>query len=106
MENDYWLNRIRTEVMPVLQEKIGIEKVFLFGSRAKGGYQEDSDIDLIIISHKFENIPVLKRMTTVLKLLRFPKHLDILCYTPKEFEEIQKTSAIVRDAMINSYTVT
>ena len=105
MDNEYWLNKIRTEVMPILQQSFNPQKVLLFGSRAKGNSTPDSDIDLIIVSDFFSDIHPLKRMTLVLKKIRFPKHIDVLCYTTEEFEKIQKTSAIVLDAINNSYAL-
>ena len=105
MDNEYWINRLRTEVMPILQQSINPQKVLLFGSRAKGNNDPDSDIDIIIVSDYFRDIHPLKRMTFVLKKIRFPKHIDALCYTPEEFEKIQKTSVVVWDAVNNSYTL-
>ena len=106
MNNEYWINRIRTEVLPILQQNINPEKVLLFGSRAKGNSNSSSDIDIIIVSRLFYDIHPLKRMTLVLKKIKFPKHIDILCYTPEEFEKIKETSAIVQDAIKNSYALT
>jgi predicted nucleotidyltransferase len=34
----------------VLRDKFSLEKVILFGSRARGDYDEHSDIDLLIVS--------------------------------------------------------
>lgn len=105
MDNEYWINKIRTEVMPILRKNYNPQKVLLFGSRAKGNSLSGSDIDLIIVSDFFRDIHPLKRMTLVLKKIKFPKHIDALCYTPEEFEKIQKSSAIVLDAMNNSYSL-
>ena len=71
----------------------------LFGSRAQGKAREESDLDVIIISDEFRNIPFIKRMTTIRRAVRFPKHVDYLCYTPEEFENIKTTSSIVMDAL-------
>lgn len=38
-------------------------------------------------------------MENMLKLVRFPKHVDYLCYTPEEFERIKDSSSIVEDAL-------
>ena len=105
MDNEYWINKIRVEVIPVVQQSINPQKVLLFGSRARGNSNPDSDIDIIIVSDFFRDIHPLKRMTLVLKRIRFPKHIDVLCYTPEEFETIRKTSAIVMDAVNNSYVL-
>jgi hypothetical protein len=102
MENEYWINKIRFEVMPILREKFNPQKVLIFGSRVKGNHNPDSDIDMIIVSELFQDVPIIKRMSLVLKQIRFPKHIDVLCYTPDEFERIQNTSAIIQEALANS----
>ncbi len=97
--SDVWLDRFQKEALPRIVREFKPVKVIFFGSRVKGGAKEDSDIDVIIISEAFRGIPFLKRMEKVLKVARFPKHVDFLCYTPEEFERIKDSSAIVREAM-------
>lgn len=77
----------------------------MFGSRVKGKGSDDSDLDVIIISDKFKTLHKLKRMSLVLKQINFEKHVDILCYTPDEFKRAKRTSAIVQDALENSYYI-
>ena len=43
----YTIDEIREKVKPIA-EKYGIEKVWLFGSYARGEATEDSDVDLMI----------------------------------------------------------
>jgi hypothetical protein len=38
-------------------------------------------------------------MPFMLKTVRFAKHVDFLYYAPAEFERIQHTSAVVREAL-------
>jgi hypothetical protein len=38
-------------------------------------------------------------MSLLLKLVRFPIHVDIICYTPEEFERIKVWSPVIRDAL-------
>ena len=44
---DYSISEISDIVAPIA-EKYGVKKVFLFGSRARGDYREDSDYDFSI----------------------------------------------------------
>ena len=44
---DYSISEISNIVAPIA-EKYGVKKVFLFGSRARGDYREDSDYDFSI----------------------------------------------------------
>ena len=67
--------------------------------RLKIGINENSDIDVIMVSNYFLKIPFVKRMPLVLKKIRFKKHIDIICYTPSEFEKIRKTSIILKEAL-------
>lgn len=85
--------------LPVLVAQLQPERVILFGSRARGEAHSDSDLDVIVVAQAFENIPFLKRMPMVLRIVRFPRHIDFLCYTPAEFEQVMQTSAIVHQAV-------
>ncbi len=44
---DYSVSEIR-DIVAQIAEKYGVKKVFLFGSRARGDYREDSDYDFSI----------------------------------------------------------
>jgi len=79
-----------------------VEGVFLFGSCATGKAKEDSDIDLVIISSDFKGIDFLKRLE-FLSALRSSNmtrsvSMDIIGYTPQEFENIEKESIVMRRA--------
>ena len=103
---DYWIERFRREALPKIVEEFKPEKVILFGSRIRGDARKDSDIDVIVISSHFEDIPFLKRMPLLLKKVPFPKHVDYLCYTPIEYEKIKKESSVIADALENSLEIT
>ena len=100
--HDVWINRFAKEVLPIIVKELQPSKVLFFGSRAQGIATEDSDIDVIIISEHFKDIPFIERMVKVLKLARFPKHVDYLCYTPEEFMNIKTSSTIIENALENS----
>jgi uncharacterized protein len=64
------------------------EKIILFGSYAAGNPTNDSDVDLLVI--KDTDLPRHKRSFDIQKLLRGSMiPMDILVYTPKEFEQEQ-----------------
>jgi len=44
-------------------------------------------------------------MPLVLKKVRFPKHVDYLCYTKEEYEKIKDESAIIKDALKHSIEI-
>lgn len=61
------------------------ERVYLFGSWARGEGDELSDVDLVII--KRTTTPFLERLREVAKFLPLETGgVDILVYTPEEFE--------------------
>ena len=69
-----------------IKDKFTPERVYLFGSRARGEELVQSDLDIIIVSKKFCGIRFMDRITEVLKLIDPPVGIDLLCYTPQEFE--------------------
>ena len=75
------------------------EKIILFGSRARGDNLIESDIDLIIISKKFEELSWPKRLEKVSELWDGFITLEPLCYTPKEFKIKTKQLGIVHQAI-------
>ena len=103
--NDMWLQRFEIKVLPVLVSEFKPESVIIFGSRITGKAFEGSDIDVLIISDFFKDIPFIKRMPMVLRTARFEKHVDYICYTPTEFENIKDKSSIITDALENGRKV-
>jgi len=99
MEEDAWLQKFRKEALPLIIREVHPEKVFAFGSRARGTATEESDLDIIIISKSFRDIPFLQRMPMILNRVQFAKHVDYLCYTPEEFRRVKQTSSILLDAL-------
>ncbi|NHI94994.1 MAG: nucleotidyltransferase domain-containing protein [Candidatus Lokiarchaeota archaeon] len=99
MKTDRWITSFKVTALPKLLETFKPVKILLFGSRAKGTATEDSDLDIIIVSDFFEPIPFLERMPIVLKLIAFPKHVDIICYSEKEFLNLKNKSSILIDAL-------
>jgi len=76
---------------------IEINRAFLFGSRARGDYLEESDWDVMIISPEFAGIPFPDRPTMVLR--RIPlRRVELLCYTEEEFQRRVEEIGIVAEA--------
>lgn len=73
------------------------EKIILFGSLARGDWDEVSDIDLMVIYHTDKVF--LDRMKELYLCWNIPKAVDILAYTPGEFEKMMNESSLVADAM-------
>ncbi|MBU4331732.1 nucleotidyltransferase domain-containing protein [Patescibacteria group bacterium] len=84
-----------------LQKKIKVDGVLLFGSFAWGKPTKHSDIDLVIISPDF----VKKKFDNRLDFLTQARDekacqvaMDVIGYTPKEFAQAEKFSAILTQA--------
>ena len=99
MSPQEWLKTFRSDALPVIRRQFAPERMVLFGSHARGTATAASDIDVILVSSRFEGVPFVRRMPMVLKAIRFRKHVDALCYTPAEFERIKTSSAVVADAL-------
>ena len=75
--NDLWIEKFRREALPGLSREFKPDKVIAFGSRIRGTAREESDIDVILVSSYFNDIPFLKRMPLVLRKVPFPNMLII-----------------------------
>ena len=100
---DSWIEKFVSDALPLIKNRLKTDRVLIFGSRATGTAKNDSDLDIIILSDAFKDIPFIRRMPFVLNLLKFQKHIDALCYTESEFEKIKNESTIVQDALKNGY---
>ncbi|NJK52041.1 MAG: nucleotidyltransferase domain-containing protein [Leptolyngbyaceae cyanobacterium SU_3_3] len=83
----------------VLREIYDPRSIRVFGSMATGTVHEWSDIDLVIV--KETNQRFLERTKEVLRLLQPKVGLDVLVYTPAEFEQLCQERAFVRDEIVN-----
>lgn len=76
-----------------------VEKVILFGSRARNDHLKTSDFDFIIVSPDFEGVHFTKRMSSIYEYWDEQYDIEPLCYTPEEFEEKKKEIGIVSKAV-------
>jgi uncharacterized protein len=90
-----WIDRF----VAVITDKYAPEKILLFGSRARGDHLVDSDVDVLIVSKKFEGTNWLKRIRDVSIYWEGLVTLEPICYTPAEFEEKKKMIGIVNEAV-------
>ena len=81
--------------------RINVKYALLFGSAARGTMNKDSDIDLIVLSDDFKNMDLGKRLVALSRLRgrEFIKQpMDILGYTPSEFNSLARRSAMFAEA--------
>lgn len=84
-----------------LESRLKVKKALLFGSAARGEMTKNSDIDIIVISNDFKKMDLINRLVFLSRLrgrefLDWP--MDILGYTPKEFNKLSKISTMFSEA--------
>ncbi|MDD9954335.1 MAG: nucleotidyltransferase domain-containing protein [Candidatus Woesearchaeota archaeon] len=81
---------IITTVREAVAKHILVDRVYLFGSRARGDAHEDSDYDFAIISESFNGMRFIERQLLIRPLIRNAigyVPFDVVCYTPEEYEK-------------------
>ena len=81
-----------------LRHRYHVSELILFGSRAEGRADEESDYDLIVVSADFQDMDFAERIRSVYKLWTNDIGIDILCYTPQEFTKKTRQIGLVSDA--------
>lgn len=93
------MDKKAVEAVKLFAEKAGkefhLERIILFGSRARDDYSDNSDIDLIILSKDFEAMDFISRANAVRKYWESGYKVDFFCYPPEQFKDvISKYSSI------------
>ena len=95
---DERVERFRREYLPRLVEKFRPTRVLVFGSRARGDALKHSDLDLLVVSEAFAGVRWLDRSVRVLEELDVRFGVELLCYTPEEYDRKVEELGIVRVA--------
>jgi predicted nucleotidyltransferase len=66
---------------------------------------EESDVDLIVISNSFRGLSSLERAKMLLEDWSFVEELDLLMYTPEEFDKIRQR-LLVREMLAHAVDLT
>lgn len=82
----------------LLKEFYKPQFILLFGSMSTDKIHEWSDIDLVIIKETSQRF--LDRTKEVIQLLQPRVVLDVLVYTPSEFDQLCQNRAFVRDEIL------
>jgi predicted nucleotidyltransferase len=76
------------KIVRQLKSRYHPETIILFGSLAKGSGRAQSDIDLVVV--KRTQKPFMDRLREVALLHHARVGVDILVYTPEEWERLQR----------------
>jgi predicted nucleotidyltransferase len=101
MDATRWRNRLQAELdryLSLLLEHASPEKVILFGSLAQDEVQAWSDIDLVVVRPTEDRF--LDRTKEMLRLLKPRVGLDVLVYTPEEFEQLCRERAFFQQEIV------
>lgn len=84
---------LSTEILDAIRSglvsKFSPEKIFLFGSQARGDADNKSDIDLVVITEiKEDRLTMMNKMRLVLSSVNYP--VDVIVLTESEFERDKK----------------
>ena len=93
-----FLERELNRWLPLLIKHEQPDKIILFGSYCAGEIGEWSDLDMVIV--KETDAPFLDRTRQVLALLRPRVGLDVLVYTPEEFEQLSRERVFLREEIV------
>lgn len=88
-----------------LERRHELQQVILFGSLAEGSFGPDSDVDLILVSPKFEGKKFFKRPGDIHLAWDLGVPVDLLCFTPKEFEERRHGVNIISHALAHGVQI-
>jgi uncharacterized protein len=82
----------------LLKEHGNPEKVILFGTLATGQVHEWSDIDLVIVERT--ELSFFQRLRRIRKLLQPRVGIDVMAYTPEEFNQLSAERPFFRDEIV------
>ena len=82
-----------------VRQAMKVERLVFFGSRVKGDHFKTSDYDFIIVSEDFRGIRFPLRPLKVYDFWDWDVPLEVLCYTPDEFERKSRQFCIVSEAL-------
>lgn len=82
------MNKKIHKIRDIIIDHYKPDKIFLFGSHARGNPGIDSDVDILVVSDREQHLPRYKRGLNVrLKLADISIPKDILFYTHDDLEQ-------------------
>lgn len=83
--------QIKKLVEPIFK-KYGVEKAYVFGSYARGDYNENSDIDIIIVAKNIKSLFIIGMILEALKQA-LNKEVDLIeeeCFEEDQMEDFEQ----------------
>jgi len=95
------LDQLRAElerILPLVIREYKPERVLLFGSAVSGVVTEWSDLDIVIVKETEKRF--YDRLAEVMKVIRPRVGIDILVYTPAEWQQLSAENAFIREEVL------
>jgi len=68
-------------------KKFSPDKIILYGSLARGDYNQNSDIDILVIKKKLTHKRMIDRMLQLDRYLEFGLPVEAVIFTPREIQD-------------------
>jgi predicted nucleotidyltransferase len=95
------------EEIRAFMRRARVGEVWLYGSWARGDQREWSDVDLLVVSQRFQGTRFIDRPATLYKHWDILNpYADLLAYTPEEFERAREGLGIEREAARTGIRIT
>ena len=85
------ITQIKKLTEPIFKE-YGVEKAYVFGSYARGDYNENSDIDIIIVAKIIRSLLIIGAILEALKQV-LKKEVDLIeeeCFEEENMDELEQ----------------
>ncbi|HVJ49917.1 nucleotidyltransferase domain-containing protein [Desulfitobacterium sp.] len=82
-----------------IEARVKTKKIYLFGSCAKGIARHNSDIDLCVV---METMDKRKSVRELLLTLDYDRDLDIVVYTPEEWDKYYQDTSTFANAIVRT----
>ena len=79
------------------------EKIIIYGSLSGKDWDEWSDVDVIVVYSSDK--PFMARLRELYMSWDIPKAVDILAYTPSEFDEMSSSSFFIQKAVLEGEVI-
>ncbi len=73
VKEDEYIDRVKSFLNLLLEDGFDVSEAYIFGSAIKGSEDEDSDIDVALVSKDFEGLPYYD----VKKIFKYRKNVDL-----------------------------
>jgi predicted nucleotidyltransferase len=98
---------VRAYLVELKKYGLKVERAYLFGSQARGDNDPDSDIDLLLVSSAFAEMPVTEQWKILGKaVLALMEPIEPLTYTPEEVQDcLEREGNFIRHILRQPETI-